>query len=276
VNERPSAAERSLTARIASWTWAHRVTAIVFLAVLVLGRQAWFPYLKGSLTATRLFALVPFVDPLSGLEVMLASGKMTTTLLIGMSAATLIAVLLGRVFCGWLCPLGLVLDLNDHVRQTLRRRWPRLFPKLEIPKLCKYYLLGFCLILSTLCAVPVFTTISPINLTALAVIQGMRGFLVIAGVLIVLEFIFRRGFCRSLCPLGAFYSLLGRFAFLKIRIRRTGACRQPCRQCTLDCPMGIRIFEDHVSVGKRAVADPECTRCGACADTCPNGLLRLP
>ena len=30
------------------------------------------------------------------------------------------AVVLGPVFCGWICPLGLILDLNDAARRRVR------------------------------------------------------------------------------------------------------------------------------------------------------------
>ena len=96
--------------RLLSWTTCRRLTAAGFLALLILGRYSWFPWLKGSLTATRVLDVVPLADPLSGLEVILASQSATSTLLLGMGATLLITLLLGRVFCGWLCPLGLALD----------------------------------------------------------------------------------------------------------------------------------------------------------------------
>ena len=59
--------------RFRRWTWARRVTAGAFLALLVLGALPWFPWVKGSMTATPWFGVVPLVDPLAALEVTLAS-----------------------------------------------------------------------------------------------------------------------------------------------------------------------------------------------------------
>ena len=39
--------------------------------------------------------------------------------------------------------------------------------------------------------------------------------------------------------------------------------------------MGIRVMEDCEFVGKPSVDHPDCTRCGACIDACPHGVLKL-
>ena len=39
--------------------------------------------------------------------------------------------------------------------------------------------------------------------------------------------------------------------------------------------MGIRVTEDYIVAGKSAIDHPDCTRCGACVDACPSGVLRL-
>jgi len=268
----------SRTRAVRRWTWTHRLTAGAFLGILVLGRHAWFPWIKGSLTSTRLFDVVPLVDPLSGLEVILASRSATLSLLIGVGATMLIAVVLGRVFCGWVCPLGLLLDLNDDLRERLHRwrstRQPRL-AQFGAPKELKYWLLALSILLSTVAAVPVFTTLSPVNLVALAVIFSPGIELSLIALLVVPEHFSRRLFCRGVCPLGAFHSLLGRYGFLRIRFRRQSACPRRCRRCSGSCPMGIRVLEDHLLVGKPAVDDPECTRCGTCIDGCRDDVLRL-
>lgn len=268
----------SLGRGIRGWTWAHRFTAATFLALLVLGRHGWFPWIKGSLTSTQVLGVVPLVDPLSGLEVILASRSATVTLVIGVGATVLIAALLGRVFCGWLCPLGLLFDLNDDVREKLnskRLTGQRRLPQFGAPGELKYWLLALCVLLSTVAAIPVFTALSPVNLVALALVFSPGIEVSAIGLLIVLEYSSRRLFCRGVCPLGAVHSLLGRRGFLRIRFRRQSACPRRCRRCSLSCPMGIEVLEDHLLAGKAAVDDPECTRCGTCVDGCGDNVLRL-
>jgi len=263
---------------ILSWSSAHRATAALFLAILILGRESWFPWAKGSLTCTRLFGLVPFTDPLSGIEVMLASRSFTVTLAFGIGATILIGALLGRVFCGWLCPLGMVLELCDHLHQKLKplmHRWGLDLARFKLPNELKYWLLVLCLVLSLFSAMPVFTTVSPVNLVALSLVFSAGPELTAVGGLILFELFSVRAFCRAVCPLGGLYSLLGRFGLLRIRVREQCMAGLSCNRCTHECPMGIRVLEGHVLTGKRNVAAPECTRCGTCADGCPGGLLYL-
>ncbi|MHC4405865.1 MAG: 4Fe-4S binding protein [Planctomycetota bacterium] len=270
--------DRLVIRRIRFWTWARRLTAVSFLALLFLGRNHWFPWLKGSLTATSWFGAVPVVDPLSGLETALASRSVTTTVLAGAGAVALTAILLGRVFCGWVCPLGLVLDLSDALRGRLVRGLERLgvrIPQFTASQEIKYWLLALCLVLSAWSALPVFTAISPVNLVALAVVTTPGVEMTAVGLLMALELFSRRVFCRALCPLGALHALLGRFGRVRVRVARECSRQLACRQCTHDCPMGIRVLEDWVTPGRSSVADPECTRCGACADGCPGGVLGM-
>jgi len=272
-----SVSKLAMPRRIRLWTWSHRLIAAAFLALLILGRQDWFPWLKGSPTATCLFGVVPFVDPLAGLEVMVASRVVTVTLLIGVAATALVAVVFGRVFCGWLCPLGLMLELSDQARDWLHRRLAGIrmkVPQVHVPRGLKYWLLLLFLGLSLVGGIPVFTSISPINLVVLSVFFSPAIGLTAFGSLVVLEHFSPRLFCRSVCPLGALYSLLGRYAPLRVRVR-TECERMSCQRCTHHCPTGIRVMEDFVITGKPSVDDPECTRCGTCSDVCGAGVVKL-
>ena len=267
----------SLLRRLFCWAWARRLTAAAFLVLLFLGHRHALAWLVGSATATRLFGVVPLVDPLAGLEVMLASRTFPLTLLVGVSITGLAGALLGRVFCGWVCPLGLMLDLGDALGRRLRRpdRRGNVRPRRALPAELKYWLLALCTLLSVGGGVPVFTTFSPVNLTALAIVFLWGVELAALGLLVAIEFFARRAFCRSVCPLGAFYSLIGRFGRWRVRIDRNANCPANCRRCTRDCPMGIDVYAHHVLAGNKAIANPECTRCGDCATGCPGNVLRL-
>jgi ferredoxin-type protein NapH len=263
--------------RMRFWTLAHRATALAFLAALIASWYWDISLLRGSVTSTRLLGWLPLMDPLAAAEVCVAARSVTTSIVIGAGITISTALLLGRVFCGWICPLGLILELNEQVRERLRRhvaRQQRSLPQWQLPKSFKYWLLGSLLLASMISSVPLFTAVSPINLVTLAVYAMPTVGLVVIGAIVLFEYFVPRGFCRSLCPLGALYSLLGSFAPLRVFVRPGGKCLL-CQQCSMRCPMGIHVMEDHVLSGHATVSDSECSRCGTCTDVCAGRMLQL-
>ena len=286
--------------RIAKWTWLRRTTACVFLALIVLGCFQWFPWFKGSTTATRLFSLIPLADPLAAIEITFASRQLHPRLLIGAGLLLGFCLLMGPVFCGWVCPLGLLLDLNHALRERVRRLFgERRRPPVSgrIPSSIRFGVLGLVLAISLTTRMPAFQSLSPINIigwSALEITQAARRIdaVSIASVassywtvlgpaallllaIVLTEFVSPRIWCRGFCPLGACYALVGRFAPLRVRIDPGEAGKTRCEHCERHCPMGIRVMEDYEFAGKDSIDHPDCTRCGACVDSCPRGVLKL-
>ncbi len=257
------------------WTFARRLTALAFATLLVLGSRAWFPWFRGTTTGTRLCDAVALSDPLAALEQTLATRHTHAELLWGAAILVAVGVVLGPVFCGWVCPLGLVLDLNDDLRRRLRG-WGVRLPEWRWPGSVRFVVLGLTAGLSFGLGWPVFQTVSPINFVVWgALFEPVRWLLVVVAVVALVEHFAPRLWCRSLCPLGALYSLLGRFALLRVRLDPETAGRTPCRQCTTQCPLGIRVMEDY-SLRQRANVDhPDCTRCGNCLEVCPRDVMWL-
>ena len=80
--------------------WVQLAAFLLFVVLLIaVGKTGWLP-------ADLFFRL----DPLTGLAQMLAARQITVTLLIGAAIALVAALLLGRAWCGLICPLGTVLD----------------------------------------------------------------------------------------------------------------------------------------------------------------------
>ncbi len=258
--------------RARRWTWAHRLSQAGFLALLLASRYLEVNWLAGSASSTKLLGVLHLADPFGALEVMLASRQISLSLLIAAGIILILYALLGRVFCGWICPLGLVLDLTDDVRQRFvsRKRGK------QMSRQIKYVLLGIFLVLSLLIGLPAFTLVSPINILTRNLIFGFGPeILLVVGIVAVDLFYSRRAWCRYLCPLGAFYSLLGRFAIFHVRIRNQGEACTMHAHCTRSCPMGINVLKGEVLAKHTVITDPECTRCGVCIEGCEGELLNV-
>lgn len=265
--------------RVHRWTWARRITAVLFAVLIVLAGQSWFPWFSGSLTGTRLLDVLVFTDPLAALEVSLATRSAHLTLLVGAVLLIGFAVVMGPVFCAWVCPLGLILDLNNVLRQGVQRGLKPLglrLPDWRAPHALRYLALGFALAISVVIQIPVFQTLSPINaLGWLLAFQLLTPIALVVVILMLIELAAPRIWCRALCPVGAVYSLAGRWGQFRVRVNPHEAGKVPCRQCSMACPMGIRVMEDYTLPLRASIDHPECTRCGTCVDACQRDVLWL-
>ena len=75
----------------------------------------------------------------------------------------------------------------------------------------------------------------------------------------------RRFFCRSLCPGGALYSMLGHFRY--VRIQRNVTVCNDCEKCNVVCEFGLDPLRDGFG--------QECNNCTACMSVCPTDALEF-
>mgnify|MGYP000885600598 FL=1 len=123
------------------WRWVRRAVQLAFLAAFLwLFRRTesdGTDHLQAA--ASLLFRL----DPLVGLSAILA-GKQWIALVWPALITLVLTVILGRFFCGWVCPLGTLLDATHRLlpeRQTpAHPRW----------RVAKFFLLGVVLVASCL------------------------------------------------------------------------------------------------------------------------------
>jgi ferredoxin-type protein NapH len=203
------------------------------------------------------FMGIGLTDPLTALEVTLAGKTWWGTLWISALPLLLIAFVFGRVFCSYVCPLNFLLELLPVKRK-----------KMLSGKTLPIAILGLVLMLSLILSVPVFNLTSPIFALMRVVLFGAG--LEAALVLIVLAASLRWGqkiWCRTMCPLGALYGVLGtkRRLFLQVDANR---CIH-CGKCMTACTMGTRP-------GASGLDDAYlCTNCGDCVDACEKGAIRF-
>lgn len=94
------------------------LTALVFFLLFLLGLAVH----TGWGTASSFgIAEIAAICPLGGLEAMLASKTFLPRALVGFAVFLVVAVLLGRFFCGWLCPVPWVEKALSKLRAPGRR-----------------------------------------------------------------------------------------------------------------------------------------------------------
>ncbi len=212
------------------------------------------------------------LDPLLALGSMLAARRTISTF--APAIITLLATLaLGRFWCGWLCPLGTILDLfGPNVRKAIPQG-------LRQAKHFLLFIIIFAALLANLSLIfldPVTILLRPLAGAIYPAIQPViaassqsqpliQPILALPLVIILgLNLLAKRFWCRYLCPLGAFLGLVSKVAWLKRSVREN--CVQ-CKQCVPECPMGIINEEDYSSDAG------ECIQCLDCLGRCPVGAI---
>ncbi len=249
---------------------ARRTVQIGTLAAFAISATYGLRVLTGSLSASLLFDTVPLTDPLA-LAQMLVAGHVphVSTFVGALIALAVYGLLLGRAYCSWVCPINLLSD----AAAALNRRF-RLGQVLRISRHTRYWLLGLTILLSALLKVGAFEWVSPIGIAARAVIYGsVVGLWALAALFLFELVLLPHGFCGHLCPVGAMWSLVGRFAKLKVRIE-PDKCTH-CMQCQTICPERQVITPLLQKVPALVVTDGACTRCARCVEVCEPNALRL-
>jgi len=79
-----------------------------------------------------------------------------------------------------------------------------------------------------------------------------------------------RGWCRYVCPQGAFSALFSRFSFLGLRRDPIRCSKAGCRDCVDVCPMLVPILDEPWE----KFTHPECIMCLKCVDACSTKAIK--
>jgi len=186
--------------------------------------------------------------------------------------AFVITLIFGRFFCGWACHFGAVQELSWWLLKKMGIT-PRTLNSSLVTIFPLFILLNFYLAPNLAHALSSPWEGVSISLGMPEIWAFLPGFVigtltfVIDGFLIV-YFLGRKGFCRYLCPWGAFLKLPNSLAMFKVR--NTGDCSQ-CGNCTSECPIGIDVSYEINNYGK--VTNTNCTSCLVCTEGCPSSAI---
>lgn len=244
-------------------------------------------------------------DPLIAISAIVSSRAFISTFFLSL-ILVLITLPLGRVFCGWACPLGTSLDIFSYIFKNKAGKSLKKILSL------KYYILIFLLIGAifssqliwfldpmalftrslTLSVFPIITGFFTLLLNLLFQFTFLQDWLsklqlllsstvlptqvnffrmsslilLIILVIFLLEFVSKRFWCRNLCPLGALYAFLSKFQVLRRRVSEN--CTECCI-CKDICKM------DAIEKDFKTTLHRECVLCYDCVKGCPNAITQI-
>jgi len=183
-----------------------------------------------------------------------------------------ITLIFGRFFCGWTCHFGAIQEFAWWFFKKMGIT-PRTVNSSLVTILPLFILLNFYIAPNIIHALHSPWGGISVNLGIPGIWAFLPGFIigtltfVIDGFLIV-YFLGRKGFCRYICPWGAFLKLPNSIAMFKVR--NTGNCIQS-GNCTTNCPVGIDVSYEINNYNK--VTNTNCTSCMICIEGCPSSAL---
>lgn len=228
-----------------------------------------------------------------------------------LASILLVAVLMGRSMCSWVCPFGFIEELIGYVKRKHTQVSPRTHKSMVY---LKYAILAAVLLLSiTLSAMEVagmsrsyknalgvfaqapFNALSPhdtlfgaIPTLASKAYSGQAPFndfltavpaltivfwvrLFILGFVLVLAFFVPRSWCSYMCPVGAAMAVLNRFSLLGLKRDVVKCTKESCHKCVEVCPMKVPILD----LPWEKFTHQECIFCLECVDACKTKAIRL-
>ena len=246
---------------------ARRVSQIGVLALFLLGPLAGLWIVKGNLNSSLTLGVLPLTDPYVLVQSLFARHWPETTAIIGaIIVAVFYALVGGRVYCSWACPVNLVTDAAAWLRQRLGLRGVS-----RLPRATRQGLLLVTFAVSAVAGVVAWEVINPVSMFHRGLIFGVGlAWVVILAVFLLDAFVSPRSWCGHLCPVGAFYGHLGHKSLLRVRADARARC-DDCGDCYDVCPEPQVIrspLKDAAKGVGPVILDVACTNCGRCIDVC--------
>lgn len=256
------------------WLLLRRASQFGILGLFLMGPLAGLWLVQGNLSASMTLDVLPLTDPLLLLQSMVSGNWPATSGLIGALIVLLFYALVGgRVFCSWVCPINLVTDLAVWLRRRLDLR-----TSVRLSRNLRYWALGMVLLLPALTGMLAWELINPVSMAHRGLFFGVGwAWILIAAVFLFDLLVARHGWCGHLCPVGACYGLIGAKAVVRVAADQRERC-DACMDCFTICPEP-QVIKPALQGAKDGIGpvilDINCTNCGRCIDVCSQEVFRF-
>lgn len=226
----------------------------------------WFSDLFGSYYWSIKFLGIYFFDPLSLFQFIYSYHPLTVSFFIAVLTPILLAVIFGRVFCSWICPINTIMEFNRYLLKKIgiRPRKRMLISNHYI----RFIVLGIGIAL-TLAGIVIFPYILPYSILGRLITYLTLGTIFWFGIIYLLSILFidafiQKGFwCNYLCPTGAILNILGRIKVVSPK-RDEHLCKDACSLCQRVCSWNANPKINDLK---------NCTNCHICSEKCPSKAI---
>lgn len=260
--------------RAHKWLILRRISQLSILALFLAGPLFGVWIVKGNMASSLTLDILPLSDPYVMLQSLMSGNVPVQAGIIGVVIVLLFYLLVGgRVYCSWMCPVNMVTDAAGWMRRKIGLKVSSHFARST-----RYWLLGLTLILPLITGAIVWELFNPVSLMFRGIIFGMGwAWMVIIAIFLFDLFISQRGWCGHLCPVGAFYSLLGVKSLLRVSASNRDQC-DDCNDCFVVCPEP-KVIRPALKGADRGISplidEMNCTNCGRCIDVCDEDVFKF-
>jgi len=253
------------------WLLLRRASQLGILTLFLLGPLAGVWIVKGNLTFSYTLEILPLTDPFVLLQSLLTRHLPETKAFVG-AAIVLVFYLLvgGRAFCAWVCPVNMVTDAAAWLRQRLGIKGGA-----HVSRRTRYWILAMTMALAAATGTLAWELVNPVSMFHRGLIFGIgTAWAVILAIFLLELFVMQDGWCGRLCPMGAFYSLIGKVSLVRAAVVSRAACND-CMDCFAVCPepQVIRPALKGVNGAGPVILAANCTNCGRCIDVCSKDVF---
>lgn len=217
-------------------------------------------------------AKLQFLPAVLGLNLAVIAGVLLATLL------------LGRLYCSVICPLGVFQDIIIWVRKIFAQKAGKHNTKLRKKysyrkenRILRYGVLSLIVVCIASGLQGIVLLVAPYSAygrMVSAVADRSTGWPLIAiaavtfVLIVILAWTNGRWWCNSICPVGTTLGLVSRFSAMRISIDKEKCIR--CRRCEMNCKSSCIDIK-----GGMKIDSSRCVDCFDCIGVCPKGAINL-